>query len=181
MNNNKWDNKYRDAIAPGNICQVLSDHSHLLPSSGSSLDVACGLGANALFLAEKGLQSFAYDNSSIGLQKLAQFAEQRGLQVNSELRDVEQDFLGEQTFDVIVVGYFLYRPLCEVLVRALNPSGLLFYQTFTESAAANGGPSNKKFLLKPDELLSLFSDLSVQLYQENSSVPNQALFIGQKL
>ncbi len=181
MNSSKWDNKYRDAIAPGNVCHVLSEYSYLLPSSGSSLDIACGLGANALFLAEKGLQSFAYDNSSLGLEKLAQFAEQRGLRVSSELRDVEQDLLGEQSFDVIVVSYFLYRPLCEVLVRALNPGGFLFYQTFTEAAAANGGPSNKKFLLKSDELLSLFSDLSVQVYQENSTVPNQALFVGKKL
>lgn len=180
MNSNKWDNKYRDAKAPGNTCQVLSDNSHLLPSSGRSLDVACGLGANALFLAEKGLQSFAYDNSSVGLDKLAQFAEQRAVYINCELRDVEQNLLDDQTFDVIVVSYFLYRPLCEVLVRALNPGGLIFYQTFTEAAAENSGPSNKKFLLKPDELLSLFSDLSVQLYQENSSVAHQALFIGQK-
>lgn len=48
--------------------QVLLDNSHLLPASGRALDLACGLGANALYLAKRGMTTSAWDLSPVQLR-----------------------------------------------------------------------------------------------------------------
>ena len=53
-----------------------------------ALDLACGLGANALLMASRGLQTQAWDISSEALAKLNAEAQQRQLEVITEQRDV---------------------------------------------------------------------------------------------
>jgi len=166
----RWDNKYRSATAPGEACALLQANRHLLPNVGKSMDIACGLGGNALLLAEAGLQSYACDASSVALEKLQGFANAKDLTVHGQLRDFEDGEPGSLAFndgfDVIVVSFYLYRPLLLSLVKALNPRGLLFYQTFSQAKRSQRGPSNPDFLLKPGELLSTFDDLDVIEYQD---------------
>jgi hypothetical protein len=49
------------------------------------------------------------------------------------LADIERDGISSKKYDVIVVSYFLYRPLLPPISQALKPGGLLFYQTFIKS------------------------------------------------
>jgi hypothetical protein len=48
----------------------------------------------------------------------------------------------------------------------LRPVGLLFYQTFIQQKVANIGPNNPDYLLAENELLKLFSDLTIMFYRE---------------
>lgn len=162
----KWDKRYRDSQEPGHCCRILRDYSHLLPKQGCSLDLACGLGANALFLAEQGLESHGWDISAVALRHLQGFAERRSLTVTTEQRDIEKQPPPSRSFDVIVVSQFLHRPLCAQLTQALKPNGLLFYQTFNRHRQHGRGPGNPAYLLDTNELLSLFPGLTIRAYLE---------------
>ncbi len=166
-----WEARYREAGADGvQAAQVLRDHAHLLPAQGEALDVACGLGANALLLASRGLRVSAWDLSSQAVAALRDTAARRGLHLRAEARDVEVSPPAPASFDVITVSRFLSRPLCPHLRDALRPSGVLFYQTFVRDKVADTGPSNPAYLLAENELLELFAGLRVLVYRDEGSV-----------
>lgn len=150
--------------------QVLLDNRHLLPASGAALDVACGLGANALLLAEHGLTTYAWDSSTVAVDKLQENARVCGASVEAAVRDVVAHPPGPASFDVIVVTRFLERSLAVPLVRALRTDGLLFYQTFTRTYVNDNGPSNPNYRLTDGELLVLFSTLQPLVYREEGKV-----------
>jgi len=146
----------------------LVQHSELLPRTGSALDVACGRGRHALWLAERGLTTLALDRDADAVRELNDLARDRRLPLSAEVRDLEghpRPFLGA-SFDVIVVVHYLHRPLFPALVAALAPRGVLVYETFTRAQAARGKPTNPDFLLEPGELLELVRPLDVLVSRE---------------
>lgn len=175
----KWDRRFASADTASNAAKLLQDHTELLPKHGNAVDIACGLGGNALLLASRGLNTSAWDISTTGLAKLQHFAGQQGLSINTQQIDLEADSFPVETFDVIAVSHYLYRPLFPALISALNKDGVIFYQTFTDSNKGKGGPSNPAFLLADNELLEAFSCLETLFYQQTNS-PNMAYYIGRK-
>lgn len=184
----KWNHIYNES---GREChpavQVLSENDFLLPTSGTALDLACGLGANAIFLAELGLAVTAWDISAAAIEKLTAYAVQQGLNINACQQKITAESFTGCCFDVIVVSRFLDRSLSDAIIGALNPDGLLFYQTFTREKTSPKPPNNPDYLLIENELLALFSPLRVIFYRENTLIGNQkqglrneAQFIGQK-
>ena len=69
------------------------------------------------------------------------------------MHDVEQEPPQANSFDVIVVSYFLERKLAPALMNALRPNGLLFYETFIREKPQGVGPSNPDFLLGENDIL----------------------------
>jgi tellurite methyltransferase len=185
----KWDRIYREAdgVVP-EPAQVLADNAHLLPDSGIALDLACGLGGNALFLARRGLNTQAWDISPEAINRLIIYAGQLGLRLRTEVRDIVDDPPPEESFDVIVISRFLDRSLTRAIAKALKPGGLLFYQTYTREKATGVGPTNPTYLLDTSELLRLFGSLRLVFYREEGQIGdlsrgsrNEAFFIGQKI
>jgi len=185
----KWDKRYQSP-SPGQPqpAQVLSDYDYLLPPQGKALDLAAGLGGNALFLARHGLQVSAWDISQVAMEKLADIAANEGVSIDCRVRDVTTEPPTAESFDVIVVSRFLDRSICEAISTALRPAGLLFYQTFTrEKSTQATGPSNPDYLLRPNELLQLFPELLVRIYHDEGTVGdthkgirNESLLVAQK-
>jgi 2-polyprenyl-3-methyl-5-hydroxy-6-metoxy-1,4-benzoquinol methylase len=183
----KWNTRYRAAEGEVTACYALREFAHLLPATGEALDLACGRGGNALLLAEQGLQTQAWDLSSVAIETLQTIADARGLAIQASVRDVEQEPLQANSFDVIVVSYFLERDLAPALINALKPNGLLFYETFVHEKPQGVGPSNPNYLLGANELLNLFADLHVLAYREEGMVGamekgqrNVAMLVAQK-
>lgn len=182
----KWDGIYGQASWEKPIAaEVLLQNLHLLPASGTALDLACGLGGNGQMLAERGLQVTAWDISPVAIQRLKETA--NGLNLKAEVRDVESMPMPVNAFDVIVVSRFLYRALAPALEQALKPAGLLFYQTYTRAKLSPQGPGNPEYLLAENELLRLFQGLQLRYYREdgrtgnmNAGQRNEAYFVGQK-
>ena len=177
----KWDRRWRDAEAgarsrsrpgPGRPqpARVLQENAHLLPADGEALELACGLGANARFLARRGLSVSAWDISAVAIAGLTDLARAEDLPLRAEVRDVVADPPSPDSFDVIVVSHYLERGLAPALIRALRPGGLLFYQTFTVAKVSDYGPRNPAFRLQANELLQLFADLQVLVYREEGRV-----------
>jgi tellurite methyltransferase len=171
----KWDARYHEAnAADARPCGVLETFQHLLPSAGSALDVACGLGGNAQLLACRGLETAAWDLSPVAIARLGNLAASRGLPLRAEIRDVLSQPPEPGRFDVIVVSHFLERELAPALQDALRPGGLLFYQTWTREAVDGGGPQNPAFRLAANELLRLFGGLRVIAYREEGIIGDTA-------
>jgi 2-polyprenyl-3-methyl-5-hydroxy-6-metoxy-1,4-benzoquinol methylase len=184
----KWDKIYSqvDKKAPP-ACAALRDNSHLLPPTGNALDIACGLGSNALFLAEQGFVTDAWDISPIAIKKLQQTASQRALPLTATQTDLSTLEPAAEQYDVIVVSHYLDRPFCQTIISMLKPEGLLFYQTFTAEKVSAEGPSSPAFVLAKNELLQLFSALKLIVYREEGLVGdksrgfrNQAMLVAMK-
>ena len=169
MSAEKWNARYAAApVKPGDAAWVLREYAHLLPRQGQALDLACGLGANALLLAEHGLQVAAWDSASVAIEHLRLEAVARGLGLAAAVRDVLAEPPAPASLDVIVVAHFLERSLFPALFAALRPGGLLFYQTFTTQRVDGlDTPSNPAFLLAPNELLQLCQPLRILAYRED--------------
>jgi SAM-dependent methyltransferase len=146
----------------------LVQHADLLPLEGRALDVACGRGRNALWLAERGLTTLAVDRNAEAMRALNDIARERRLPLRAEVRDLEgkADPFRGSTYDVIVVVHYLHRPLFPVLIAALAPGGRLVYETFTRAQAARGKPTNPDFLLESGELPDLVHPLEVLASRE---------------
>ncbi|MEH6470409.1 MAG: methyltransferase domain-containing protein [Halopseudomonas sp.] len=183
----KWNQRYQQAERINPAARVITDNLHLLPLQGNALELACGLGGNALELAGQGLNTQAWDLSNIAIDKLQQLAELQQLPLQARCIDIQQHSLSPESFDLICVTGFLERSLCPAIIAALKPSGLLFYQTFTRAKINQSGPSNPQFLLQQGELLSLFGALTPLVYREEldsgkleQGLRNQAYLVARK-
>lgn len=183
----KWDSVYSQQNGELRVAEVLQHNHYLLPRQGVALDLACGLGGNALRLAEKGLQVMAWDISPVAIANLAQSASQRGLAIDAQVRDVIAEPPEENSVDVLLVSLFLARELCPALLAALKPGGLLLYQTYCQQKVSDSGPNNPDYLLADNELLRLFPGLKLRVYREESllgqhdaGMRNQAWMMAEK-
>lgn len=182
----KWNARYQHSLHPNQPAAVLADNIHLLPPRGRALDLACGLGGNALLLARADLIVDAWDISEVALGKLQQFATAENLPLQTQQIDIESGICFKPLYDVVVVSRFLHRPLFQALAGALKPGGLLFCQTFCKDGPDNEGPG-PQYRLNRGELLSLFVGLLPVYYRDEASLGNtstglrnEAAFIGQK-
>jgi len=146
----------------------LVTHRHVLPPSGRALDVACGRGRNAVWLAQHRFDTTAIDRDPSVVDALATRTRAEGLPLTALAMDLEAAgvTLGHQVYDVIVVVHYLHRPLFPALLAALRPGGVLVYETFTVAQAARGRPTNPAFLLEPGELTRLVAPLEILAARE---------------
>jgi len=165
---------------------MLSRYSHLLPKQGISLDLACGLGGNAFFLNQAGMDVDAWDISPIAIKHINQ-NKLASSNINALAVNINDITFPMNHYDVVAVSHFLDRQLITNIIATLKPQGLLFYQTFTREKAQQDGPTNPRFLLQKGELLSLFSQLTPIIYHEEGCVGditkgirNEAILIAQK-
>lgn len=162
----KWNQRHAAADGHGEVAAVLLHNCHLLPARGRALDLACGRGASAVWLAARGFDVSAWDLSPVGIERLQTLARESGVELSGAVRDVIAQPPEPSSFDLILVSYFLERSLAPAIIAALRPGGLLFYQTFSVNAVSDCGPSNPDFRLADNELLRLFQPLSVRSYRE---------------
>lgn len=133
--------------------------------SGRVLDVACGNGRHAAYLASLGHHVEAVD---IDLSNVAD--EVRHLP-NVALRQADLENApwpyGAAEFAGVVVTRYLHRPLFPVLLESLVTGGVLIYETFAAGNERFGRPRNPDFLLQPGELLErVRGRLRVVAYEE---------------
>jgi SAM-dependent methyltransferase len=145
------------------VSSWLLSNIDLIPRAGRALDVACGRGRHALFLAARGWTVRALDRDGRSIDTLRSVAARRGLAVQADLVDLEagEVDLGRAAYDLIVVVHYLHRPLFPALLRALASGGYLVYETFTVDQARRGRPSNPDFLLRHGELRERLASLAI--------------------
>jgi SAM-dependent methyltransferase len=124
--------------------------SPLIRPGSEVLDLACGTGRHARFLAARGCSVLAVDRDAEAIAMLAAVAG-----VFTRTADLEGAAwpFAPSSFDAVVVANYLHRPLFGPIVDALRPGGVLVYETFMVGNERFGRPSNPHFLLRPGELL----------------------------
>ena len=155
--------------------------SHLVPTGGTLLDVACGHGRHSKWFFMKNNAIVSVDRSSDAIESLAAWCAQKSLEQRAEalhaphhkapellVADIENapwPFEGRQ-FDGIVVTNYLWRALLPTIVQSLAPGGVLIYETFATGNETVGKPSRPDFLLQPGELLQACASLRVVAYED---------------
>lgn len=137
------------------------------PPGATALDVACGTGRNAVWLALQGFDVLAVDVLPDALDRARDRAARLGVALRTQQMDVEfPGALDDVRADLVCVVRFLDRALFGPLQRVVNPGGILVYETFTVDQLELGHPKNPKHLLHHDELAGVFPDLETLSYQE---------------
>lgn len=138
----------------------------LLPP-GRALDVACGKGRNALYLASRGYSVTAVDISDEALAQLGREAAGRHLSVTAWQTDLESDLrLPTGEFDLVINFFYLHRPLLPEMKEAVRPGGTAVVRTFSSAGPFPGGPGNPDFVLHPGELPEIFAGWEILLHEE---------------
>ena len=154
------------------------------PADGlRAVDLACGSGRHAVYLARAGFATTAIDFSEEALVHTARLAAESGVRVEGRLDDIEAaDFsLAEAAYDLVTVFFFLHRPLFPALRRCLRPGGLIVYKTYsTDQLRYPGRPRHRMHMLEPNELLRLFGGFRVLRYEEEWEGRGTTALIAQK-
>ena len=131
MEINHWDRRYRSGeraaedldAAPTPL--LVETARKLVP--GKALDLACGTGRNALWLAGQGWRVTAVDGSPVAIETLRSRASERGMIVNTRVADLEHfEYQVEpSSWDLIGICYYLQRDLFEPAKQGVAPGGIL--------------------------------------------------------
>ena len=112
-----WDERYKNASRPREDLEApptpLVVRTAKAAPAGDALDLACGAGRNALWLAEHGWRVTAVDGSAAAIDILRTRAQQRGLNVISRVADLTagEYEIAPAAWDLIVIAYYLQRDL----------------------------------------------------------------------
>lgn len=142
----------REAPAPESASPWVVRWAALIEPSARVLDLACGAGRHARFLAARGHHVTAVDRDAAAL---ADLADTPG--ITALCRDLEDGPwpFDEREFGAVVVTNYLYRPRLPLLLHVLERRGVLVYETFARGNERFGRPRNPDFLLFPGELLDV--------------------------
>lgn len=162
----KWNQRYaEDSYRKGNPVTLLEDWLPKL-RVGKALDVACGAGRNALFLAHAGFDVDAIDISGEGLNKARTNAESQGFDINWIEHDLDQPYTFDDDYDLIVVMWYVNLPLIAWLCDCLAPGGYLLCEEHLVTDADVIGPRTSDYRLATGALREAVSGLEVLHYEE---------------
>jgi SAM-dependent methyltransferase len=166
----KWDARYRDGAYESRT-HPTALLAQWLPrlARGRALDVACGAGRNALYLAAAGFSVTAVDISRVALERGRRAAEERELAIDWICADLDEEperALPVGRFDLIVWVRYVHRTLMPHLVARLAPGGALLCEQHLLTDAPVAGPTSAQFRLAPGELRRSASELRIEHYYE---------------
>lgn len=175
----RWDRRYDDhplaePTAPEAV--VAAELLELIPTSGRALDVACGAGGQAVWLARRGLDVVALDVSSkaIDLTAAAATSSEVTQRVTGRVVDLDAgvpDDLGD--FEVVLCQRFRDVRLYESLVTRLRPRGIAIVTVLSRTGTADPGP----FHAPPGELRTAFTRPDAEILFHSESAGQASIIV----
>lgn len=168
----RWNRRYAErGVDPlaGEPSAWLVENTALVEglSGRRALDVACGDGRNAGYLARLGFAVDALDISDVAIEALSAAAAAHDLPVRALRLDLKTDPLPGGPYDVIVQLNYLQRDLFGPLAARLAPGALALVETVTRAHIDQlGREFDPRFVLEAGELRAGFPGLEVVRYQE---------------
>lgn len=164
MDATAWDQRYAasDLVwGSGPNRFVADEFAEVTP--GRALDVACGEGRNAIWLASKGWRATGVDFSSTGIERARRLADEAGVSASTDfvVGDVVSGELPQGPFDAVVVAY-LQLPAAQRssalrhAAHVLAPGGTLLVVAHDSANLAEGvgGPQDPQVLYTADDVLA---------------------------
>jgi len=153
MRLDEWNERYRSRdqldLTPARLLVDIA--KELIP--GRALDLACGAGRNAFWLAQHGWDVTAIDGAEEAIRLLREHDDH----IDTRVLDLESDAplpFEDESFDLVVILYFLHRPLFAEAQRVLRPGGIVVTAIRTSGI-------NPRFCLSLEELREEFSTCEV--------------------
>ena len=155
----KWNTRYAEGNRP-----AAAGPSPLLAGAvdgvrpGRALDLGCGAGRHAVWLAERGWRVDAVDGAAAGIELLLASAQRAGCRdrIRPRVADLEAEppafVITEGAYDLIVDCFFLHRPLFAAIRQGVRPGGLLVAALHLPAPGADRGHG---YVLEPGELQKL--------------------------
>ena len=163
MEISEWNERYRlreraaEDLEAAPTPLVVATATKLVPGKapGKALDLACGAGRNAFWLAEHGWEVTAVDGSHAAIEILRARAEERGLKIDAIVADLEKDEfeIDPSRWDLIAICYYLQRNLFEPAKRGVAPGGILISIVHVTQRGEAEGPHR----LRPGQLEQYFA------------------------
>ncbi|PAV28714.1 SAM-dependent methyltransferase [Virgibacillus profundi] len=164
---NKWNTRFQtENYVYGKEPNAFLEEFHKkMNISGDALAIAEGEGRNAVYLAGQGMKVTTWDFAESGLVKTNKLAKERGVDVSTELVDLNEANWSKDKWDeiVCVFGHFpseLRQKTLEGVKEAVKPGGYFLTEVYSpyQIPYKSGGPQNLDFLYKPEEFLKTFAD-----------------------
>lgn len=156
----RWDAAYTDREPdPVPVLPlVFSGQAGEFPVAGSALDLACGTGRAAVWLAERGLAVWGLDVSVVAINRARAAAARHGVaeRCRFDVADLDEGLPDGPPVDVVLCHRFRDRRLDRAVLERLAPGGLLAISALSEVGAAPG-----RFRATPGELVAAFAELEV--------------------
>lgn len=147
------------------IVANFSEMAHI----GRALDLACGTGRNAIFLARQGFIVDAVDISDVGLEKL----QHKHPGIRPVCADLDHYEIAANRYDLIINIRYLNRRLFPYIKEGLVSGGVLIFESFMEKPKNEKStdrkthqPSCRDYLFRENELLHGFLSLTIRYYRE---------------
>ena len=169
----EWDERYRarreDPAREAPPADLVAETAARL-APGRALDLACGAGRNAIWLAAKGWKVTAVDGSQAAVDILRRRASAHSLVLSTAVADLEADEFPIEAakWDLIVSAYYLQRGLFERIRAGVRPGGVAI--VIAHTVACGEEPSAHR--LRPGELRAYFSGWA--LLHDYEGVPRDA-------
>lgn len=169
-----WNERYRSGeraaedlrAAPARL--LMETAKQLEP--GKALDLACGTGRNALWLAEHGWNVTAVDGAAAAIDILRSRASKRAVTVDARVADLEKSEyrIEDSSWDLIAMCYYLQRDLFEPAKQGVAPGGILL--AIVHITEPGDEPTAHR--LRPGELERYFQDW--EILHRHEGKPNDA-------
>jgi len=169
-----WEERYRAERCSASDTEatptplLVETARHLAP--GKALDLACGTGRNALWLAEHGWSVTAVDGAPAAIEILRSRAAERGITVDARIADLEKGEyqIERSAWNLIVICYYLQRDLFQPAKEGLVPSGILL--AIVHIAEPGEEPTERR--LRPGESMKYFQGF--EILHRHEGQPNDA-------
>jgi len=176
----RWNRRYqeRKSFDCRHPRDLVVEGAALLPP-GEALDLACGRGRNAIYLAERGWRVTAVDVSQVALDEIA--ATEHAIRTICADLEAGGFKIAAQSCDLIVDTFYLQRDLFPAVRTGLRKGGIFIAEIPMEEVDAS--PMNPRYLAKPGELLEFFQDWKIERYEETRTAEHDrktARLIAQK-
>ncbi len=154
MDREEWDRRYAgsELLWTAQANRFLVEESGDL-SPGRALDVACGEGRNAVWLAERGWRVTGVDFSEVALEKARGLAEMRDVKAEWVQADLLEYRPAPRAFDLVIVFYLQVpaaerRGILRAAADAVAAGGRLLLVAHDSSNLehGHGGPQNPAVL-----------------------------------
>ncbi len=156
----RWNERYKNSPAPLKPSGLLLRYIEKICGK-HVLDIAAGMGRHAGYLVNLGFYVDAVEWSDIAISRLSSIP---GVTTIEADLDIIKDF--EKEYHAILCFNYLNRRLYPLILRHLLPNGILLFETFVEDERNEGIPQKPEYLLKKNELLSVFKELYIIEYKE---------------
>ncbi|HUF95066.1 MAG TPA: class I SAM-dependent methyltransferase [Acidimicrobiia bacterium] len=173
-----WDRRYTaGGVAPldqSGPPPVFAAHEDLFPATGNALELACGRGRGAVWLAGRGLEYQGIDVSPVAIDLARKLVAHHGLSARCrfEVHDLDRGLPDGPQVDLLFCYLFRDPTLDRAIIERIKPGGVLATAALSEVGAGPG-----RFRARPGELRQAYSSLGILADGEGDGI---AWLIGRR-